>query len=342
MIYHKFLLYVLIIEVSLILISSLIMLSVFFIMRKLAKITQKKKDNLSNKIVRYLFSKEAIDYSIFESVSPKLLVIVLEEFDLRLDDEKWNKLKTRLTKRFLITRARKYVYSKNWSKRIFAVKTFRLYCEHIDEKYIVKLLQDDLQFVRLTTIPAAMNLKTDKIVYTILEIIGKGSRFSSYAYKDALAKGGEKMYYQIKRHYLSTQDINIRIACLEVISFLTHHEPINYIERDLKSDNKILRLLATKVIARYPSQFSLDWFLKLAKDENWEIRAMAAKGLGSIHAEKTIPLLVKMMSDREWWVRINSAVALLEFDDRGRKILSSLDKDVDKFAYETAQYALSI
>lgn len=103
------------------------------------------------------------------------------------------------------------------------------------------------------------------------------------------------------------------------------------ISKYLSSEDKELRIAASKAIGSFSAEEYLDDMLKLLEDEEWEVRAVTARVLNNFTNEKILYPLAKSLSDRQWHVRYNAATTILKHK-RGMDIISYIFRGEDKFA----------
>jgi hypothetical protein len=274
--------------------------------------------------------------------SPAPWLTVIEDFDLRLSDPLWLSIKQGLMESYLLPFARKSARSRSWEKRAWAARAFSLQCSPGDEQHIRYLLYDKMPLVRLLAIPAAIQIGSEGMVRDLLVLMSRTARFTNYAYRDALVRADRTVYLQVREQLAATTDRALRIACLDVLSNRTDLKLLDLIEPDLSSADLQLRIEATRTLGHYPGTYSEEWLGKLIRDPEWQVRTTAAAAMGGLHSEPLIPCLLAALSDPIWWVRLNAALALVQYGERGYSALRALDLEVDRYAYEIAQYVLRL
>lgn len=115
--------------------------------------------------------------------------------------------------------------------------------------------------------------------------------------------------YYVK--YLSSDNMNLKIACLRALSGLKNPEFEQHI-------------------------------IGMLEAEEWEVRAAAAKGLEQVGTSHSLEPLVKITSDKEWWVRHNAASTLVSIPGGKEYAQQIFISGEDQYARDAIAAALGI
>lgn len=87
----------------------------------------------------------------------------------------------------------------------------------------------------------------------------------------------------------------------------------------LNNNNKTIRSLAIKNLAKIDDVALLDTFVNFAKqDESTEVRRESVSAIGRLRNEKTIPTLIKLLADKDPKVVIQAIRGLLVFSNNNQ------------------------
>jgi hypothetical protein len=273
---------------------------------------------------------------------PFILVPVLESFDHFHQSKRWSQLKTSIIEKYLLIKVHSYANSGNWKKRNFALRIYQLDLGLFPEGWVIDSLNDELPLNQIHAALCVGELGSKAAVNSLLTQLVDAGRFGRLAYEDALIQGNSDSLEWVKERYVIEEDVKIRRVCLDILSQKMEAGVLPHIIKDLKSDAFELKLAATRALGSQPSEESLVELSKLVKDESWVVRATTIKSLGRLGDQRIIPMLATGLRDSNWWVRLNSAMALLDMEELGMKVLKMQDPEIDKYAYQMARYILAL
>ncbi|MFC5532620.1 HEAT repeat domain-containing protein [Cohnella yongneupensis] len=116
---------------------------------------------------------------------------------------------------------------------------------------------------------------------------------------------------------------------------------IDYYIRYLSSNNKNLRIACIRAISELEDTANESYVADMLEDAEWEVRAAAAKSLEKIGTENSCASLGKAVQDKEWWVRQNAASALITIPG-GIEIANRIIDGDDKFARDALLGVMSV
>ena len=275
----------------------------------------------------------------------KILLSVIQKYD-HIGYPEWNDYKKNLMAKIVLPLARKNAHSKNWVKRLLAVKTFLQCVESSDESIICKLLSDDVPIVHLEAISILKNFPSKKIINTILTRLGKERKKSYFFYLTPLVKD-EKIIKNIIEERLKREPSPfIKAACYEILLHYdyptNHYENIDrsHVWQDAHSKQLELSLAAIRLIAHVENTHCVIFLMQLLSNEPWQKRVIAIQALKKINDCRSLIPLKNCLSDPERWVRLNAAAALKLMGEKGISLLENINKDDQPLAFEAAMYVL--
>jgi hypothetical protein len=268
-----------------------------------------------------------------------ILVPVVENMDAIMSGDDWCLMKKNLVKKFVLADARKNAKRGAWMLKSWSIRVMSIYHELEDEKLILDLVADKSPLVSFNAAVAAVSLSTKDSVDTVIDIASSKSRFSRYAYRDALIGGDVHVWEWVSERLKNSNDPSIRLVCLEVLSVRQHNDLYDIVLQDLDSESLELRLASVRLLS---NSTRTDVLLSLVDDEDWRVRCVLASALGSHLSEEVYSVLSTLLKDKSWWVRLNSAMSLVKMGDKGNHILKAQDPDIDIYAYNMARYVLEL
>ncbi|SFL72675.1 HEAT repeat-containing protein [Paenibacillus sp. 1_12] len=109
---------------------------------------------------------------------------------------------------------------------------------------------------------------------------------------------------------LLTQEEDLITVALVGLSGRNVPEAIPFLDNLVHSENKELRVKASKLLLQYTHLLLPDKLLAFMQHSDWEIRAAAVKIAGEQPAGDFIDILKHAMLDSEWWVRHHAIASL--------------------------------
>jgi len=271
---------------------------------------------------------------------PFLVPLVLN-IDKENQSEHWMEMRKSLFTNILFPKAKKLTYTKKWTKKIQAIACFFHFPNSINEKEILHLLKDTTPVIKYSAAACAAKLGTSAAANAIIDEMNC-NRFLRFPFRESLLKGNPKSFSYIEERLEKDKDPWTRVSCLEVLSYNMNSHIVDLAKRDLHASHKNLRIAAIRAISHYLDPVSNSLLIPLLKDSEWEVRAVSARCLGYLKAKEAIDELAFLLTDKSWWVRINSALALKRLGEDGIQVLKQQNIEKDRFAYEAAQYALTL
>lgn len=107
------------------------------------------------------------------------------------------------------------------------------------------------------------------------------------------------------------------------------------------SDNKNLRIACVRAISDLKDAENEQYVIDMLDDKDWEVRAAAAKSLEKLGTDKSFEALGKTVNDSEWWVRQNAASTLIAIPG-GREYADVIINGEDKYARDAISGALQM
>ena len=284
---------------------------------------------------------EEIDWG--KEVIPRdTLLNLLENYHANFQDENWEKVEGFLTHKYLLPWARANVHKKRWIHRNHVARIFLLQTEEQDYVHILELLYDKSFFIRMVAAEAIGELKMAESIEPLLRRMAKEPRSCRFIYRYVLLKIQFEHVDAIIRVYKeATDDEQLRLCCLDILSYRYFGNLYTLIQKDLNSDNPSIRVRVVKILANTATEEANEKLTEYLGDPEPRIRQEALKGLGTIKSEKTFAKVVPLIHDPVYEVRLEAAKTLALFKKKGRTILEQQDWDIDPLAYEVARFVLT-
>ena len=346
MIHHPFLklvIYVAIIEFSLIVVSicCFFLLHIFFDKRKEQE--KKRREAFRNSIIKLWENKKSFSSKSFikNKMNPEHILEEIEHVDINLSGEKWNKLKEEIITTSLLPLAKKWYEKKDWMKRNFSVRCFQLLSRKEDEKYFFRFLKDTIPLIRMIAAKGAVAIGSSKLLKTLFFVMSKERDRGRYAYRDAILSGDISIFSWIREQLKMEKDSAIRSIYLDILSTRYDSYVVPYVIEDLSSSNEKTRWNAVKILSHFPSKEVLSLLLPHLKDSYEMVRAEVIQALPNLMEEEALSYLEESLTDNVWWVRLQAGLVLKKYGDVGRKILEEQSQKTGKIK-EVVEYVLSL
>ncbi len=107
----------------------------------------------------------------------------------------------------------------------------------------------------------------------------------------------------------------------------------DYYVKYLSSDNVNLKIACIRALSELNNSESEQHLIKMLESTAWEVRAAAAKGLEKVGTYHSYEPLVKLKSDEEWWVRQHAANSLSSIQE-GKKHTECIPNYDNRYARE--------
>lgn len=272
--------------------------------------------------------------------SPHILLDILEHFNRSFKSENWQKLKENIAERYLLPHARKMTTSSSWQKRHFAARGFAFSPLQVDQGNILALLDDSVFLVSITAASAVMQLAIKDGVIKLIHQMSREHGYAYYSHRDLLLQGRRDILEWIEELARNEKDSAIHLVCLDLLSAKTLMIDPLILQKDINSLNPKIRLAALKVFAHNPQKNSLEVLSKYLEDPDEEMRTQAVYGLQYFASKENLEKLNKALCDKSWEVRLQAAESLKKMGRLGIDILHRQDSNINKDAYDVANYAL--
>lgn len=340
--YYDLILWVLIIEAVIVLIAGVVGVGIQWYLKK----QRERYERQHSKLKKMIFlSLEEENHPLILSKNLRkvsLLLPTLLEVGKGREDNAWKNLQTNIQENHLLPLARKLAFSRLWTRQFKAVRCFAISTPHVeDEKAILHLLKSKIPIIRYSAAYVAAQLGTPTAFNAILEAMNHSTRYMRSPFLDALRKGTNTYSYLEQRLETET-DPHTRVSCLELLADKMNYHILKLLEPDLQSEHKNLKIAAIRALGHFEDSSSTELLMPLLKAPEWEVKAIAARSLGYLKSMEAIPQLVDLCTDSVWWVRMNAALSLKRMGERGIEKLKAIKPEPDRFAYDIANYVLTL
>ncbi len=342
--YYDIITWILIIEFIAVILIGGLGLSLQGILSRRKKKKARTRGALKSTLLQMIDEKKHFTLSKFPSrlldLSAMLAAII--EIDDQSPPPHWEVIKKEIQEQYLLPQARQYAKSPRWTQKLNAARCFALSPKAEDEQTIVHLLQHKVPIIKSVSSHAAVTIGSETSLDAILSTMNKSTHYLRHPFHDALSKGGDKIFTYLEKRLESETNPYTRVSCIEVLMNQMNDHILSLIEKDLHAEHKNLKIAAIRALGHFKSERSIQLLLPLLNDLEWEVRATAARSLGYLEAKQALQPLSDLCRDTTWWVRMNSALALKRLGKEGEQLLREQKPEVDRYAYEIAQYALSV
>lgn len=320
-------------------IAAIILIKMIWATRK--KKTQSINRELSDLIISSLNSDSEIQIP-KRSQAFSNIVDTLENFDQRITDEKWQKIKKSVLSRYINPQLENYFKSRYWLNRQYVARCCLLDPSKENESYMAALLQDPKLVVRVIAGIAITKTNNKELFLNVIRQMGKETPLSRFSYRDAIMQCSSEKFKWLEELLKSEKDPTIQAICLDLLSTRTTRNLFPTILPFLYGDNDELRLLAIKILQQIPGQDTHDVQLHLLLNQNWKVRAETLKGLDMAVIQKGLSKLEMLLKDPNWFVRLQAALVIKKLGGEGLKILSGQNPANEPAAYEISQYVMAL
>lgn len=115
----------------------------------------------------------------------------------------------------------------------------------------------------------------------------------------------------------------------------------SYYVKYLSSDNMNLKIACLRALSGLQNPAYEQHMIDMLEAEEWEVRAAAAKGLEKIGTSQSFEPLLKIASDKEWWVRHNAASTLVAIPG-GMEYAQQIIDGEDQYARDAIAAAMEV
>lgn len=333
-----------ILEIGIILLAmiSAFALHLYFSMKR--KKERKIYNYLKDLFMRIQLEQERFDPSHFKKQGIKLhhIVKVVKSLDEKISGESWEELKVLVGRDVLQGEVYKYLHSRKWINRAYAIQAAELIRGKLDEEMIIQGLNDPIPLVKIIAVEGAIRLKTKRTINATLEAMSKEESYGRYPFRDGLLKGDVEVFEILAERLKSEDHPKLRAACLEIVSQKVGFINFDLIKNDFSSGDLALRWWAVRALENYPTPEAFEKLKESTNDEYWQIQALACRCLGMYGQADAIDLLKSKLSSEHWMVRLNAGVALKGIGREGVAALKTIQESENTLAFETAQYVLAL
>jgi hypothetical protein len=253
-----------------------------------------------------------------------VLVPVMLKIDNEHNPLEWHKERVSFIEKIILPLAQDACNSKDVYLRALAAKAFCLTnTDNIKhEKCILKLVNDEIPIVASLGIQAALKYCSLSTLHAAVESIAKmqwRSQFSNIKIFTTASPQAHKIIIKILE---STQDVNVRILCYNILLRFPASKTYRPKKEDLESPKIGLKIVTLKFISHIDKEAAIPRLIQALNDPHWEVRLVAIHRLSLLRAEESVQLLAGKLQDSEWWVKQAAAQSLRTFGEIGDRILN--------------------
>ncbi len=254
----------------------------------------------------------------------ELLLSVIKTYDHE-NTPKWASYKEKFIRPLLRTLARIDANSKNWVKRLYAIRGFSQSAEPSDESSVCRLLFDPIPVVHLEAVQLINHVPTEKVVNALITQMGKERKKSHLFYLTAFIKKPAVMKPIVEERLLKERQPFTRMACYQIL--LNYHYDLhdrtghikNRVQEDILSEHLELSLAAIRLMTSIEGTAAVPFLIKLLTHPQWQKRVVALQLLKGLNATEALTPISHCLHDPEYWVRLNAADTLKAMGHQGFK-----------------------
>lgn len=234
-----------------------------------------------------------------------------------------------------------------WWRRMDAAQIFRSLGTSEEADLLAELLRDSHGATRLAAMFAARERVLPELLEPLLGRLHREERPRKKVLVDTLLVYGEDLVDPLLARLTETTDPSELKTLLSVLGRLAADHPLPRLRErvlPLTSHRETeVRIEAIRALRPFRDEAAVRSVEAALSDEAWEVRTQAASSLGAMGGgERIREALRSALTDSSWWVRLRAAIALRKLGEFGVHVLESIEPDEDPFAYDMANYVLSL
>lgn len=239
----------------------------------------------------------------------------------------------------LLTRARKFVQSRHWGRRLRGARL--LARMDVSDPVVERLLRDPHPAVRAQAAEWGAAQPSLPVVNEMLGMLADPATMARFAVQDALLRMGAIVIDPLAR-FLGSHSGEPAEYGLKVAEALAGPRFLPAGIRFSTSNDPALRAHAAHLLGAIGDVSAASKLVQMLSDPDSDVRAAAARGLGRMRYWQAASSLAKSLCDSTWRVRRESALALRAVGAPGVLLLRRALKGSDKFAADMAQLILDL
>ncbi|OAH52827.1 MULTISPECIES: HEAT repeat domain-containing protein [Bacillaceae] len=206
---------------------------------------------------------------------------------------------------------------------------------HSTEPYICNLISSKNNNVTYNVLLALAKLGDLNNLAQILISNSNNIHFSFRAVIEVIAefKGPKESKEALFKETIESSDDYMKGILIKAATDGQYEGLDDYYVKYLSSNNMNLKIACLRALSELNNSDYEQFVIGMLESEAWEVRAAAAKGLGKFGTSHSFEPLVKMTSDKEWWVRHNAANALISIPG-GKEYAQHIINGEDRYARE--------
>lgn len=268
---------------------------------------------------------------------------VIRELNGKIKGATWRKGKELILKEWMGGEINRALYSRSWKKRSWSLQALALFPNPGIEERVIALIKDKIPAVRFSAANCLIKMKSQNGINELLQAMSEEETYARYPFRDLLVTGDAEVFTYIANQYRESENLNVRICALEVLSQKIGFINADLVRKDLESENSELKWWALRALENCPSEESIALLKKHASEnQDEQLRSIAIQSLGIIMDRKALPLFEKLLKDSSQRIRVQSALALKKLGKVGVSVLKNQKEEQDKEAFRAATFALSL
>ena len=215
--YYHLAKYVILIQVFLLLFLLTATFFAFFYRKYRTQQIEQGRYRISKIIINFFLHKKELDQvNLLEITTPRNLLAVIEKFDRYFRGDEWENIKQPIIEKYLISLARDYALSTDWTSRNFAARVFALFPYKEDRQRMLQLLDDPAFLVSGIASIALIRLEEKEATLKVIEKMPGQHGYAYYFYHDLFIDTPKKIVDWVAEIEKETGEEEIKHVCKEI------------------------------------------------------------------------------------------------------------------------------
>lgn len=327
----EYYLIVIFIILEVIAIAGFVVLAFIFFLASLVK--NRKVEEITNNALNKMMQQKKFILLPYSKPTANFLKVLDIYNEKHKHDPLWQKLLSQIMQEQVLPKARKFV-NKKWYKQYLLLKCYTFYITQEDEKYVIKLLDENLPVLLINATKIITKI-SKKPIY--IAFIYRLSKAHPSLQKIAVLQLAPCEILQTALDEILSKETEPTIisTCFLIIRNASNGPDFyHHVEKAISKQNLELQISAIKTLPFTNQEKAFVKLTQLCEISNWLLRNATVKAFGHIKSNAVIPYLLKALSDDEWWIRVNAAKKLSLHSKQAREqltIAGSANPDIKKY-----------
>ena len=256
--------------------------------------------------------------------SPKRLMHLIFSFNPASQGRQWQELRKNLIDVFILPKARSWVKSLFWQKRLLLARALYLSLEKKDTALVSKLLDDRSFLVKSQASLYVKEHEDEKLIEKVLSLFSSSKGFAHLFFRDVCIKCFSTSFPLAEERLSKTKDKTTLINLLSLISTRPYVIKTKIIDYLIESEDPDIFYACVKVHAFNPQKNSEKILFEAFEHTSASIRQLACYGLKAFPGKSCVKHLKQALHDDAWPVQAEAALSLEFLGEEGIKSLNEI------------------